>query len=251
MSLGVWFEESGSGAPVVLLHAGVADARMWDPLMAALTARFRVVRLDFRGFGRSPWAADQPYTDASDVADVLDALGVGGAAVVGASHGGRIALELATARADLVGRLVLLNAGMDLPATPELRAFAEAEGAFIEAGDVEGAVRLNVATWLGPEAGERERAWLGDMQRHAFELQLAADPEPEAGHLPIDLSVITAPSVVVAGEHDLPYFRESAREIAAGLASAELVELGWAGHLPAIERPGEVAKLLLEWLDRG
>ncbi len=96
---------------MVLLHAGVADARMWDPLLAALTARFRVVRLDFRGFGRSPWAADKPSTDASDVADVLDSLGVSGAAVVGASHGGRVALELATARADLVGRLVLLNAG--------------------------------------------------------------------------------------------------------------------------------------------
>ncbi|GAB1818468.1 alpha/beta hydrolase [Herbidospora sp. RD11066] len=246
--MGVWFEEAGAGAPVVLLHSSVVDARMWDPLWEGLTARHRVVRLDFRGFGRSPWAADKPYTDASDVADVLDSLGVSGAAVVGASHGGRIALELATARADLVGRLVLLCAGMGLPPTPELKAYGEAEGALIEAGDVEGAVRLNVDTWLGPAAGERERVWVADMQRNAFELQLAADPEPEAGHLPLDLAAIAAPAVVVAGAHDLPYFRESARVIAAGLASAELVELDWAGHLPSIERPEEIARLLPGWL---
>ncbi|WP_066368495.1 alpha/beta fold hydrolase [Herbidospora mongoliensis] len=248
MSSGVWFEEAGAGAPVVLLHSGVADARMWDPMWEALTARFRVVRLDFRGFGRSPWAAEKPYTDASDVADVLDSLGVAGAVVVGASHGGRIALELATARPDLVGRLVLLNAGMGLPATPELKAFSEAEGALIEAGDVAGAVRLNVDTWVGPAAGERERASVSEMQRNAFELQLAADPEPEAGHLPIDLSVIAAPAIVVAGAHDLPYFQKTAEVIADGLASAELVVLDWAGHLPAIERPDETARLLLGWL---
>ncbi|GLX93807.1 alpha/beta hydrolase [Herbidospora sp. NBRC 101105] len=246
--MGVWFEEAGSGAPVVLLHSSAADARMWDPLWVELAARFRVVRLDFRGFGRSPWAAQEPYTDAGDVADVLDGLGVREAAVVGASHGGRVALEVATARPDLVGRLVLLAAGMGLPPTPELRAFGQAEDAFIEADDVEGAVRLNVDTWLGPEAGEAERIWVAEMQRTAFELQLAADPEPTAGHLPIDLAAITAPAVVVSGVHDLPYFQDTARTIAAGLASAELVELAWAGHLPSIERPGEVTRLLLDRL---
>ncbi len=71
-------------------------------------------------------------------------------------------------------------------------------------------------------------------------------PSRTRGHLPIDPPSIAAPALVVAGAHDLPYFRDSAAAIAAGLASAELVELGWAGHLPAIERPDEIARLLLE-----
>ncbi|MFG1863066.1 alpha/beta fold hydrolase [Microbispora bryophytorum] len=244
----VWHEERGSGEPVVLLHAGVADSGMWDPQWEPLGERFRLIRLDFRGHGHTPCASEGPYSDAGDVADLLAALGLRRVRLVGSSYGGRVALELATGHPDLVSRLVLLNAGCGLPATPDLEAFGGEEDRLIEAGDVGGAVDLNVRTWLGPEADAPTRARLAAMQRHAFEVQLAADPLPERRREPIDLTVVTASTLVVTGGHDLPYFRESGRHMAEALPDATLLDLDWAGHLPSLERPAEVARLLAGFL---
>src|SRR4051812_10534258 len=89
--------DEGSGPAVVLLHAGVADLRMWDHPAAALVGDHRVVRCDLRGFGQSPLAPDASYSDAEDVIGLLDELGVDSFALVGSSHGGGVALQVASA----------------------------------------------------------------------------------------------------------------------------------------------------------
>ncbi|MCG5214772.1 alpha/beta fold hydrolase [Streptosporangium sp. KLBMP 9127] len=233
---------------VVLLHSGAADARMWDPQWGPLTERFRVIRPDFRGYGRTPYAADEPYSDPGDVADLLAALGLRQVTLVGASYGGRVALELATSHPDLVSALVLLDAGGGLPPTPDLRAFGAEEDRLLSEGDVEGAVELNVRTWLGPEADEQTRERLTQMQRHAFEVQLAADPEPSQFAGEIDLDKIEVPALVVSGAHDLPYFQQTADHLAERLSGATRVHLEWAGHLPGMERPAEITERLIHFL---
>ncbi|RBQ18818.1 alpha/beta hydrolase [Spongiactinospora rosea] len=241
----VYFEEAGSGEPVtVLLHSSTADGRMWDSLWPALAARSRVIRLDFRGYGRTPYASPVPYSDSGDVAALLARLGLTGVLLVGASYGGQVALEVATAHPERAAGLVLLDAGCGLPRTPDLQAFIAEEDRLLEAGDVEAAVRLNVDTWLGPDAGPQVRERLAGMQRHAFGVQLAADPEPEQVRGRIDLAGIEVPALVVAGAHDLPYFRECARHMAETMPRARLVELDWAGHLPSMERPAEITDLI-------
>ncbi|MEV0590756.1 alpha/beta fold hydrolase [Nonomuraea cavernae] len=240
----IWYEEAGSGDPVVLLASSAADAGMWDGQWEALAGRFRVIRADYRGFGRTPYEAAEPYSDAGDVLEVLGALGVGRAALVGSSYGCRVALQLS----HLADRLVLLNPGSDLPATPDLKEFGAEENRLLEAGDVAAAAELNARTWLGPEAGAATRERLVAMQAHAFAMQLAADPEPSQFEPDYVLSAVEAPALVVGGAHDLPYFQRSARHVAAELPRAELLELGWAGHLPALERPREIAALLLDYL---
>ncbi|NUR93530.1 MAG: alpha/beta hydrolase [Nonomuraea sp.] len=242
----IWYEEAGSGDPVVLLHSTAADSRMWDGQWEALTARFRVIRVDYRGFGRTPFQAEAPYSDSGDVADLMAELGLSRATLVGASGGGMVALELAAA--GLASRLVLLNSPSTLAPTPDLRAYWEKEGRLLEAGDVTGAAQLNVDLLLGPEADDAARARLLEMQSHAFEVQLAADPEPVQIDNEIDLTTIDVPALVVLGAHDLPFFRDSARHLAATLPDARLIELEWAGHLPAMERPEEITALLLDYL---
>ena len=242
----IWYDERGAGEPVVLLHATAADSGMWDAQWEALADRFRVIKVDFRGYGRSPYEAGEPYSDAGDVAKVLAALGVSRAAMVGASGGGRVALELAAA--GLAGRLVLLNPLGTLEPTPDLRAYWEEEERLLEQRDVQGAAELNARTLLGPEAGEAAWDRLVAMQRHAFDVQLAADPEPEQVENEITPAEIDVPALVVSGGHDLPYFRQSARHLATELPRARLLELEWAGHLPALERPDEISALLLDYL---
>ncbi|GAA4099759.1 alpha/beta fold hydrolase [Nonomuraea soli] len=242
----IWFEEAGQGEPLVLLHSSATDARMWDPQWRALAGRFRVIRVEYRGFGRSPFEADGPYSDADDVAALLRRLGLTHVAIVGSSYGCRVGLELAAR--GLVTRMVLLNPGSDLGPTPDLTAFTEEEHRLLAAGLIEEAVAHNARTWLGPEATPEAREVFSTMQRQVFTIQLAADPEPEQVWAKPDLDAVTIPVLVVTGPHDLPFFQASARHLAGRLAGAELRELSWAGHLPSLERPVEVTELLLDYL---
>lgn len=241
---------AGDGPTVVLLHAGVCDRRMWDPQWPALLdAGYRVVRCDFRGFGETP-AATGPARDDDDVHDLLDALGLPAVTLVGSSYGGSIALNVAARWPGRVSDLVLLCSGrLGRSPGPEQRAFGVREDELLEAGDVDGAAELNVATWLGPDAGEATRRAVFEMQRHAFEVQLAADEYP-APEVTVDLGRITARSFVVSGAKDLSDFREIAVELAGTLPDATHVELPWAAHLPNLERPADTTDLLLRALRR-
>ncbi|MFI6846213.1 alpha/beta hydrolase [Kitasatospora sp. NBC_00085] len=240
---------TGDGPALVLLHSAVCDRRMWDPQWSALVdAGYRVVRCDFRGFGRTP-LPDRPHNDAEDVLDVLDALGIEQAALVASSYGGGVALEIAARRPDRVSAMALLCSG--LPGhepSDELRAFGGKEDALLEAGDIAGAVELNVETWLGPDADEAVREKVRGMQRNAFEVQLAAPDGAGRKKVDIDLSAVKAPSLALSGGHDLADFRQIAARLPGLLASARHLELPWAGHLPSLERPAEVTDLLTGFL---
>lgn len=244
-------DDVGSGAAVLLVHSGVTDRRMWDPVVPALSHAFRVIRPDLRGFGDSALPAEA-YSDADDLDALLDSLGVSQASVVGSSLGGRVALELATAHPGRVASLVLLCPGLrGLTPTPTVQSFGAEEDRLLSAGDIDGAVDLNVRTWLGPEAPDSAREAVATMQRRAFEVQLAADASehpPEQRAVDVDPSSIAVPTVVVSGGHDMDHFQAIAAHLAAVIPGAELVELPWAGHLPSLERPDAVQALLLDVL---
>lgn len=243
---------AGDGpSAVVLLHSGVCDRRMWDGQFAHLAeAGHRVVRCDLRGFGESP--VDAPHHHGEDVLALLDALGIERAAFVGSSFGGRVALDLAARHPGRVSALALLCAGMPgHEPSADLRAWGGREDALLESGDIDGAVALNVDTWLGPEAGTETRERVREMQRRAFDLQLAAPdayfpdgPEADAAAL----ARVDVPCLVVSGAHDVADFRQIAVRLAGLLPRARHVELDWAGHLPALERPAETAALLAAFL---
>ncbi|MET0423738.1 MAG: alpha/beta fold hydrolase [Actinoplanes sp.] len=244
------YEETGSGPLVVLVHSTAADRGQWDPQVPALTgAGFRVLRCDLRGFGGSPMP-DAPYNEAKDV---LELTGDETFALVGSSGGGQVALEIAARWPHRVFALALLNtakAGLSRSAGPELRAFWDSENALMEAGDLGAAADLNATTWLGPSAGPEAHAALRRMQLHAFEVQAAATDEPAAINSRYDLTAITAPTLLVSGRHDFIDFREIAVELTGLLPHASHVELDWAGHLPNMERPDEINRLLIDFLSK-
>ncbi|MCX5392724.1 alpha/beta fold hydrolase [Streptomyces sp. NBC_00094] len=243
---------AGQGpSTVVLLHSGVCDRRMWDGQFSALAeAGHRVVRCDLRGFGES--LIDAPHTHADDVRDLLDHLGVDSAAVVGSSFGGRVALEFAVRNPDRVSALALLASAVPgMQPSDDLRAWGAREDVLLEAGDIDGAVELNVDTWLGPEADDAARARVREMQRRAFDIQLTVPDEFSPIHPEVtreDLARIEAPALVVVGGHDVPDFRAIGDDLTSLLPAARRVDLDWAGHLPALERPDETARLLVDFL---
>jgi 3-oxoadipate enol-lactonase len=244
-------DDEGTGPPVVFLHSGVCDRRMWRAQAEVLGRTHRVIAPDLRGFGETPVPAER-FSNADDVFVLLDQCGVEQAAVVGSSMGGRVAQELAVTAPDRVSALVLLcPAHRDFPDTADSEAFETEEDRLLESGDVEGAVELNVATWLGPSADDDTRALVREMQRRAFEVQLAADeldPGPELVKVAVDPARMDVPTLVVGGELDLDVFRDGARHLADAIPGARLTMLPWAGHLPSLERPDDVTPLISAFL---
>jgi 3-oxoadipate enol-lactonase len=241
----------------VLLHAGVGDLRLWDEQMVAFAGRFRVVRYDARGFGDSPLPGG-PFSFVDDLSAVLDHLGLERAALVGNSLGARTALEHTLVHPERTSALVLVGAPpMGAPSSAELEAFDTEEEALLEAGKVDEAVELNLRTWLADNVEPGLRARVGEMQRRAFEVQLAAysrDPEPgPVGWLddpPVweRLGEVACPTLVIVGERDVSAMDVVADRLAAGIAGTGKVVMPGAAHLPACERPEEFNRIVLEFL---
>lgn len=246
---------AGSGAAVVLLHSSVGDRRMWDAQwQPLLDAGYRVVRCDFRGHGESPPATGQ-FNAAEDVRDLLGALGIERAALIGSSYGGRVAQEVAARWPARVSTLLLICAATRLhPPTPAILAFGTREDELLSQGDLDGAVALNLATFLGPRATPQTRAAVAVMQRRTLEIQLNTPGRAPARYSSFvrnddyDLSAVTAGTVVVSGEHDVDYFRTTADHLATAIPAARRVTLDWAGHLPTVEDPATTTPMLLDWL---
>ncbi len=168
--------DEGSGPPIVLLHAGIVDARAWDPLVPYLVeAGYRAVRLDFRGSGGST-TEDVEFSHRADVIAVLDALGIGRVCLVGNSRGGQIAVDTAVESPDRVAALVTLGAnigGYEPEPTPQEAAlFTEMERLEEGGGDPEIVADFDVRLWVdgigqSPDrvpAGIREAVRLMDRQ---------------------------------------------------------------------------------------
>ncbi|WP_433663976.1 alpha/beta fold hydrolase [Nocardia sp. CA-128927] len=240
---------AGDGPAVVLLHAGVCDRRMWDPQWTALIdAGYRVLRCDFRGFGQNP-VPPHLFNDAEDVLALLDLHDIRQAVLIAASFGGKVGLEIAARWPHRTAAMALLcSAVPEHNPSAELQAFDAHEDTLLEAGDIAAAVELNVDTWLGPNANTETREAVRQMQRRAFELQLAAPDAPGRIKAAFDLSAITAPVLAISGEHDLPDFRQFAARLPDLLADARHLELADAAHLPNLERPVETTAELIAFL---
>jgi pimeloyl-ACP methyl ester carboxylesterase len=252
-----------AGPPVVLLHAGVADRRGWRAVAEALAAAGReVVAYDRRGFGETPPPAPgaPPFSHLDDLLAVLDAVAQDGPAVlVGNSMGGALALDLAIAAPGRVAALVLVAPAVSGGPEPDPAALDPATRAVVEdleaadaAGDRDALNRAEVRLWLdGPGApegrvGGEARALALAMNGRALEHGLpegAGDPGVDA-HAALER--VAAPTLVVLGELDVPWSNERALEAAARIPGARTRTLGGVAHLPGLERPGELAALVLE-----
>ena len=240
---------------VLLLHAGIADSRMWQPQVEVLEAAGdRVIAPDLRGFGDRRLEPAM-FSNVRDAEAMLD----GPAAVVGASLGGRVALELALHRPDLVERLVVIAPGMPgWDWSEDTKAGWAAEEEAYEAGDFEAAAEASVRLWIDrPEHGKMDpsvRALVKEMVLRSYEMQRGAweagAREEEVLDPPVlgRLDEIRCPTLVLVGEDDVADMTAIAAHVAQAVEDARLVTVAGAAHLPSLERAAEVNPLLLAFL---
>ena len=252
------YEVRGSGPALTLIHEGIADRRMWRETLPVLEPDFTVVTYDQRGFGDSSLPSG-PATYIDDLRALLDHLGLERTTLVGASLGGRVALEFALLRPERVDRLALVAAGLaDWDWADDVKRFGEEEEEAYESGDLDRAVELNLKLWVdgprrGPDAVDPAmRAFVGEMQRRVFEIPLP-DPQPTSAP-PLDpparerLGDITIPTLIVIGDADVHDIKQIADVLAEGIPGARKVTLPDTAHMIPLERPQEFNRILLDFL---
>jgi 3-oxoadipate enol-lactonase len=238
-------------APVVVLAGSLGSTlEMWDPQVAALAERFRVVRYDHRGHGKSP-VVPGPFELADlggDVVELLDRLGAERAHVVGLSLGGMVGMWLAANAPERVDRLALLcTSSLMGPASAwtDRAALVRAEGT----GAVAAAV---VDRWVTPEYAAAHP----DVVARLREMVAGTPAEGYAAcceviarmDLTADLAAITAPTLAIAGADDPATPPVHLETIVAGVADGRLAVLDEAAHLASFQQAPAVNRLLLEHL---
>lgn len=250
--------------PILLIHAGVADRRMWDAVWPALTATRDVVRVDLRGYGGSTQRPVGLWSPRDDVLATLDGLGINRVHVVGCSFGAGVAVETALERPAAVVSLTLASPGGSLltDETDDLVAFVEAERRALAAGHLDAAVEANVTAWVdGPHRGPgvvptSVREAVRTMQRRALDLTAGwpddvweAEDELDPG-APERLDEVVVPTLVISGGLDIESVRLAADRLLTGLADARGLVWDGVAHLPPMERPAAFAAEVLGWVER-
>jgi 3-oxoadipate enol-lactonase len=237
-------------APLLALSNSLGtDYRMWEPQLAALTRRFRVLRYDSRGHGASVAPAG-PYTMEGlgrDARDLFDALGIARASFCGLSMGGMVGMWLAANTPERVERLLLCNTAAQMGPP----SFWDARIAAVRAGGMRAIAAGVVARWFTadfaarePQVIERMEQTLAHTPAEGYIACCAAIRDMDQRAL---LAHIQAPTLVIAGAHDTAATPADGRFLAQSIAGVRLVELD-AAHLSNIEAAGAFTDVALRFL---
>jgi 3-oxoadipate enol-lactonase len=243
--------EGPAGAPVVVLGNSLGTTReVWEPQVAALGERFRLLRFEHRGHGGSP-APPGPYTIAelgADVLALLDGLGLRAVSYCGISLGGMIGMWLAAHAPERIGALGLCCTSAYLPPA----GFCAGRAEQARAGGMASLSEQVVARWFTPAFRARDPAAVA-----GFVTTLeGVDPEGYAGcceaiaalDLRSSLGRISAPAMVIAGAEDPATPPWHGAQIASAVRGARLRVIRGGSHLANVSQPGEVTAILLAHL---
>ncbi len=249
----LFYEIRGQGEPVVLIHGGQLDSRMWDDQFEPYSREFRVLRYDVRGFGGSP-PAETVYSNEEDLAALLDYVGFPKAHLVGLSLGGGIAIDFALAHPDRVLSLSLAGpglAGFEGGEPDEDQRFY----AILRAARDQGPDRAN-ELWLkdpymapameNPRLAPRLRL-LSAENGHVWlrNYMLERSPQPPAAKR---IGEIKAPTLLVLGGRDVPTIKKIVEALGKAVPGARTVGIPGAGHMVNMEKPEEFDRAVLAFL---
>lgn len=259
-------EVVGSGHPLVLIHAGIADRRMWDDQIAAFAPYFRVIRYDMRGFGQSV-PPSGPFSHSADLHGLLHYLGVDRAHLIGVSMGGATIINFALEHPAMATALVTVCAGIggfqpDVEMPPgwdQIVAEDERLDALIEAGKKDEAAEfgsdLDLRLWIAglyrtPDQLDllfRERA--RELARGAYaytDVQTERQrPDPPAAER---LDQIGVPTLAIVGDKDVPGPNAAADRMVERIRGARKLVIENAAHVPNMERPAAFNRVVLDFL---
>jgi 3-oxoadipate enol-lactonase len=255
----LYYEVAGEGHPLVLIHAGIADSRMWDDQFELFAQRYRVVRYDLRGYGKSE-VPPGLYALRDDLYALLTFLGISKAYLIGVSMGGGLAVDFALEHPDMVASLIPVCAGLggfEQSATEtEIAYWAEIVAAE-KAGDSERVNEMEVHLWVdglgrtpeqvNPTVRQRVREMNGlalARETEASQAQPQRLDPPAVGRL----AEIHVPTLVIIGDQDMSGIQQTAGKLASDIPGARQVVIHDAAHVPSMEQPDEFNRVVLDFL---
>lgn len=253
----IYYETQGAGKPLVFLHGGGVDHRMWAEQFSHFKDRYQVVVYDIRGHGQSSFQENEAL-EIEDLKALLDHLKLSDIQLVGLSLGAILAVDFALAYPELVDRLSLLSPGLigvqegdSTYLAPLLKM-----GGFFQKGDIEGAADVvEDITFLGqrdriPEGLDSMRQYVRQSfiehvnKKNHVRLPQIKEVKP-AGRL----AEITCPLLLMYGAEDAAYVVRNVERFKKAIPSAEVQVVEGAAHLVNLEKPSEVNARLEKFLE--
>lgn len=246
----LYYETAGKGSPLVFIHGGLVDSRLWDEPFKEFAKRYRVVRYDLRGFGTSA-AAPEPFSHIEDLAALLNFLKIERATLVGLSLGGIIAADFALEHPQRVERLVLVGPGLRGDRQPPDQQSQAAWGAVSEGAEAFVKAMMQTSLYAAVPAGTPAHTRLRQIMLDNFK----SVPTLRAGFLKYPepptierLGQLPAPTLVIIGSKDAPALQNIADTLQRGIPGARKVVIEDASHHPPVEKPKEFNQVLLAFI---
>jgi pimeloyl-ACP methyl ester carboxylesterase len=255
----IYYEVEGAGHPLLLIHGGLGSLRMWDGNVPAFAQRYRVIRYDTRGFGRTE-TEDVEFANHDDAIAVLDHLGAESAYVIGQSRGGGIALDVTVDHPERVDRLISVAGGIsgfewDPPAGTQPPPWDEMEQLWTEK-EWDRLAELETRVWVDGW-GQPSTRVDPDLRRtvHDWILSTYRQEKVEGKPQRLDppaierLDQVDVPTLVMVGAVDAPAEVEAGHHLAGSVTDARLVEFPGVAHMIHLEEPERFNQVVLEFLD--
>ncbi|HUI10648.1 MAG TPA: alpha/beta hydrolase [Bacteroidota bacterium] len=254
----LYYEDSGKGEPLILIHAALLDRRMWDGQVPLFSRWARVIRYDERNHGLSHGLPDS-FSYHEDLNRIMEALGIQKARLLGCALGAAIAVDFALVHPEKVSALVLespLLSGYEFK-DPVVLENQKKQSEAAARKDMTSFIEFFQRSWTD---GPRRTPDVVDRDVRAKILQMCrstlSKPEPDNIAVPLDppsigrLGSIHVPTLVVLGDYDQAGTEEIAGLITRGIPAARKVVIKGAGHMVNMEKPEEFNEIVGEFLSR-
>lgn len=250
------YEVAGQGHPLVLMHAGICDSRMWDVQWQTWPQHFKVIRYDMRGFGRSENPSGA-FAHQDDLYALLQTLGIEKTYIVAVSMAGTVALEFTVEHPNMVDGLVLVaSSHQDAQASDALEQGVEQADVAAAAGDIATANEIELRLWVdGPKRAPTEvdpavREQVRIMNGNNFaQVNEAAQHQRLVPSVYTRLDEITAPTLIIAGDLDQSKVVDSVALLQRSIAHARNAMMAGVAHLPSMEQPQAFEQIVFSFLD--
>lgn len=252
----VFWIDTGTGQPLVLLHGGFLDHTMWDAQIPVLAARYRVLAPDARGHGRSA-NATEAFRHTDDLAALLRHLGTGPAILVGVSMGASIAVDTALEHPELVRAVVVSGAGTSEPYFNDpwtTKTWAMWQSA-MAAGDLDASVEAFTLFAAGPHRtlddlspkvlGHLREMTRGTLSKHTPDEPDLLTPVRDTWNRAVKIEV---PVLAINGAIDSPDHIGMAERLTRTVADGRAISIDGTAHYPNMERPDAFNETLEDFL---